>query len=247
MELIWPQAEVRDMHICILTGAINSTVQGSRICRFAPGMPFVGLEDPAMETFWDRLGILFTRRQVHHWRRAVGKAKGSFGILKNMICLSEPARALWKLGRFALKPLDCPPPTTTSLIVEFYWIGLQDNEVPPLFNHRTGQYIKSGDTFTLRTDDPDRLPLPSVELLKMQWALTRVLGFARASLGDRAAFLLDTNDAEPAEDINDELEPESLDGVYDGEENFDHFEKYVKSIGGPSFDYGMLDEHLYGA
>lgn len=39
---------------------------------------------------------------------------------------------------------------------------------------RTGVRIESGDTFDLMTDDPVTRPLPSRELLEMQWILHRV-------------------------------------------------------------------------
>jgi len=41
--------------------------------------------------------------------------------------------------------------------------------------------IKSGDIFTLTTDNPDKRPLPSFELLEMQFFLQRVSGMAGAA------------------------------------------------------------------
>ncbi|OJJ05769.1 hypothetical protein ASPVEDRAFT_894920 [Aspergillus versicolor CBS 583.65] len=239
------RAEIRDRNTCVLTGKSDNTVQAARICRFETGVTYVGLEDSAMDSFWDRLRTLFTDRRVRRWKRAFERAEGCFGAPKNMVCLSEPARALWKLGRFALRPVQSPvpPKRRRSLMVEFHWIGLRSDAVTPLVNKRTGEYIRSGDTFTIRTDDPVCFPLPSVELLNMQWVLTRVVGFARASLGDRAAFLLNTIDYGPVEEIEDgiiedEVDPEAAVGLYNAEVNFAHFESYSASIGGPSFDYG---------
>lgn len=175
----------------------------------------------AIQAFWNRLCKLFTVDRVHRWAAAVGRAKGSIGILQNMVCLSEPARKLWKLGRFALKPLSSssstPSGMATSLTVEFHWIWRQGNErfaePPALFNHRTGNWIRSGDIFTLYTDDPVFMPLPSVDILDMQWVLTRAVGLARASLGPKVALLLDTNDPEIAEDVSGEM---AEDGDGDG-------------------------------
>lgn len=151
-----------------------------------------------MDRFWERMSTLFTPHRVSRWKRAVADAEGSSGILQNMLCLSDPARELWKEGAFALKPLDDPEPTSTSLSVEFHWIEWAPNEgadfpeCPPLFNFRTGQYIRSGDIFTIHTDDPVSMPLPSVEIVNMQWVLTRIVGLARACLGESVDFLLDT-------------------------------------------------------
>ena len=41
--------------------------------------------------------------------------------------------------------------------------------------------IRSGETFTFTTKDPKNLPLPSVELLEMQWVLQRLVGMSGAA------------------------------------------------------------------
>jgi len=41
--------------------------------------------------------------------------------------------------------------------------------------------IRSGETFTFTTKDPEKLPLPSLELLKMQWVLQRLVGMSGAA------------------------------------------------------------------
>jgi hypothetical protein len=38
--------------------------------------------------------------------------------------------------------------------------------------------IVSGTEFLLATDDPDKRPLPNIELLEVQWFLDRVMGMA---------------------------------------------------------------------
>ena len=38
--------------------------------------------------------------------------------------------------------------------------------------------IKSGDIFELNTEDPEKMPLPSIALLEMQWFLQRIIGIA---------------------------------------------------------------------
>jgi hypothetical protein len=43
------------------------------------------------------------------------------------------------------------------------------------------RYIQSGDTFTLATDDPIHKPLPSWELLEMQWCLQRITAMSGAA------------------------------------------------------------------
>jgi hypothetical protein len=42
------------------------------------------------------------------------------------------------------------------------------------------QFICSGDVLTFITKDPIKLPLPSIDFLRMQWALTRALAIRGA-------------------------------------------------------------------
>ena len=41
--------------------------------------------------------------------------------------------------------------------------------------------IRSGETFTFTTEDPENLPLPSLQLLEMQWVLQRLVGMSGAA------------------------------------------------------------------
>jgi hypothetical protein len=41
--------------------------------------------------------------------------------------------------------------------------------------------VKSGQKFTLKTSDPIRLPLPSKELLELQWHLNRIVSMSAAA------------------------------------------------------------------
>jgi hypothetical protein len=51
-------------------------------------------------------------------------------------------------------------------------------------NFRTGQLIKSGDTITLYTPDPESFPLPSEDLINLQWHLNRVAALSAAAIDD---------------------------------------------------------------
>ena len=50
-----------------------------------------------------------------------------------------------------------------------------------MFDHNKKRLIKSGDIFELKTDDAIARPLPSFQLLEMQWFLTRIVGMAGAA------------------------------------------------------------------
>lgn len=43
-----------------------------------------------------------------------------------------------------------------------------------LYNFRNNTTVRSGDVITLKTDDPEKKPLPSMDLLEMQWVLHRL-------------------------------------------------------------------------
>src|SRR3954447_20458523 len=45
----------------------------------------------------------------------------------------------------------------------------------------TPRFIRSGETFDFTTKDPENLPLPSMELLEMQWVLQRLVAMSGAA------------------------------------------------------------------
>jgi hypothetical protein len=128
----------------------------------------------------------------------------------NLITLSSDAHDMWNRGLFAFKPLELSPDRKT-LTVQFFWQipGKYkiDSEVdlltetpssegldtvgedtvgdgyylPRPRNDRSISRICSGETFTFTTKDPENLPLPSLELLKMQWVLQRLVGMSGAA------------------------------------------------------------------
>jgi hypothetical protein len=127
----------------------------------------------------------------------------------NLITLSRIAHDEWGRGAFALKPISVSDDGMT-LTVQFFWQkkqkdiqttmslttkpfsteGLEENtgafrddSKSGLYNARTEQEIKSGDYFDLQTTDPTTKPLPSFQLLEMQWFVQRILGMA-GGVGD---------------------------------------------------------------
>jgi hypothetical protein len=128
----------------------------------------------------------------------------------NLISLSPDAHSMWTEGLFALKPLELSrdqkkltvqffwqvpgnhdidsqidlltePTSSEGLEVvvnksgKRYWLGhLKNDGSPP-------HMIHSGEMFTFTTTDPKKLPLPSVELLEMQWVLQRLVGISGAA------------------------------------------------------------------
>jgi len=127
----------------------------------------------------------------------------------NNICFSPTIHKMWESGAFALRPLEYNN-DMTELEIEWYWQPTQDHgpddiiplaKIPPSsrdLDHivrrdgNIGELIhkptpeeyarmKSGQKLVLRTSDPERLPLPSKELLEMQWHLNRIVSMSAAA------------------------------------------------------------------
>ena len=107
-----------------------------------------------------------------------------------------------------IKPLEISTDCKT-LKVQFFWqsdIRVSQGNLPPeetaslltrpqptrgfdgyrgqdscLYNRQAQALLKTGDIFTLTTNDPATHPLPSFELLEMQWFLNRLRGIAGAA------------------------------------------------------------------
>jgi hypothetical protein len=54
-----------------------------------------------------------------------------------------------------------------------------------LWNCKTKSQIRSGDIFTIKTVDPEKLPLPNFVLLELQWFMARMLAIRGAGEEDR--------------------------------------------------------------
>ena len=149
----------------------------------------------------------------------------------NSISLRRDAHDLWNRGLFALKPLELSP-NRKRLTVQFFWQvrgkhttkdridllteptsseGLDEVEEDGAWlEYRKDdgfprRPIRSGDQFTFTTEDPEKLPLPSVELLEMQWVLQRLVGMSGAAGWPS----LDEYDDDSVDDNDDWLTPDS--------------------------------------
>jgi hypothetical protein len=158
-----------------------------------------------LHLFWDEDRVEKWRRTIFpdSENPDIG-AEGCF----NLISLTPTAHDLWNKGLFALKPLELSR-DQKKLTVQFFWqvrgnhdiksqidlltepTSSEDLEVVAnesnihwltrLENDGSTPRIRSGDTFTFTTKDPENLPLPSLELLEMQWVLQRLVGMSGAA------------------------------------------------------------------
>ena len=159
--------------------------------------------------FWDLLELFWDTNRVAKWKGklfqdAQNPDVGTEGCF-NLISLAPHAHEMWTQGLFALKPLELSY-DHKKLTIQFFWqvptghknksrIDLLTETASPegldfvgegIFlnrceNSASTPRIYSGEVFTLTTDDPEKRPLPSVELLEMQWFLQRLVGMCGAA------------------------------------------------------------------
>lgn len=107
---------------------------------------------------------------------------------------------LWCKARFALEPVEVSE-DKTSLTARFWWLPLRtysnwvrvsgapslpsDLDASPfnakLWDCVPEERIRSGHLLMTTTPDPESMPLPSFELLHMQWVLNRVAAMSGAA------------------------------------------------------------------
>jgi hypothetical protein len=155
--------------------------------------------------FWQSLTVFWSEDQINKWKNTIFPDGVGVESCFNLISLSPDAHDMWNRGSFALKPLKLSR-DRKKLTVQFFWqisgkheIGSEVDlltEAPSsegldlvgdgdflgrLENDGSSPRICSGDTFSFTTKDPKNLPLPSMELLEMQWYLQRLVGMSGAA------------------------------------------------------------------
>lgn len=147
---------------------------------------------PKSDSFWVNLTSFWPEEMINKWKKVVFTEQKT-EVCENLITLSPNAHAYWTKALFALKPVSVAA-DEKSMDVQLFWLRphkrlrsiplMTRPELPDdlegsvdnvkLFNHLTDQKLCSGDIITLQTDDPKNKPLPSKDLLEMQWLLHRV-------------------------------------------------------------------------
>ena len=180
--------------------------------------------------FWNLLTLFWDEERVDNWKRTIfpDPENPYTGVERcfNLISLAANVHDLWNNGMFALKPLELSA-DRTQLRVQFFWQpsgnfkiedrvdllaeptssqGLETagDEDLTFARHEGGtfRHIRSGDIFIFTTKDPVRLPLPSVELLEMQWHLQRLVRMCGAATWPRLDLNDDSDDIIPGADGN---------------------------------------------
>jgi hypothetical protein len=158
--------------------------------------------------FWDLLPLFWGKDRVEKWKSTIfpNSQNPDIGVERcfNLISLSPNAHDMWNRGLFALKPLKLSR-NRKELTVQFFWQVPGNHDIKSRIDLLTeptssegleivgdGYFlnrledgstprIRSGETFTFTTKDPKNLPLPSLELLEMQWILQRLVGMCGAA------------------------------------------------------------------
>ncbi|PYH67557.1 HNH endonuclease signature motif containing protein [Aspergillus vadensis CBS 113365] len=188
----------RDNATCVVTGC-RDPVEIAHILPNGLGR----METQTLQEFWFPLHRFWSKERVMAWMKQAAGQEATEAC-SNFLCMTDMAHKLWKKARFALKPLSLSE-DRRSLQVQFYWLPVYNyrsripaTEVPRrmsrklsgttvdgketmLFNIATNKKLCSGDILTFKTNDPNSHPLPSMELLDMQWVLNRVLALSGAT------------------------------------------------------------------
>ncbi|KAB8251112.1 hypothetical protein BDV35DRAFT_388501 [Aspergillus flavus] len=185
----------RDNNTCVLTG-FREPLEVAHIYPYS-----IEQKEEDLKDFWMILRMFWPREKVETWKKQVSGPAGTESC-SNMMCMVNVAQNLWGKARFALKPLSISEDQKV-LKVQFYWLPRHSysREMPAirtpspfpgnlssstvngqhsakLFNIATDTKLCSGDIITFETNDPVGHPLPSMELLNMQWVLHRVLALS---------------------------------------------------------------------
>ena len=164
--------------------------------------------------FWKMLRNFWTLEKIAVWQGLIfphGPEQDGMESAISLVCLAPHVHAYWNQGQFALKPISVSLDKKT-LTVQFFWqvrqsLSLQKMNLTtiPLSTRDLDGYqnnclidsranvIVSGRIFEITTDDPEERPLPSIELLEMQWFLQRVMGMAGAGQKEDEDYFSDTD------------------------------------------------------
>lgn len=171
-------------------------------------MPYK-LDGTRRDSLWRWLGFFCGESKVIEWKGQVLGDKDIIRTerVHNMLTLLSQIYLYWDEPVCAFRPIEVNH-EKTSMDLAFHWLPLPDtkskrssrlplqsNPYPDLlpslqnspgdnifaFNMDTKSFIRSGTRFTITTDDPVDKPLPSFELLELQWHLGRVAAMQGAA------------------------------------------------------------------
>ncbi|KAJ5979164.1 hypothetical protein N7501_002506 [Penicillium viridicatum] len=225
-------ARERDGFKCVITGTrkIYQTTPIFPASAFTSSLK----DDPHPPNIWRFADVFWGKTTTERWRRAVfndpTQPEKPVNDCTNLICLRRDIRSAWSSGLFALRPVWASE-DKTEMEIEFYWqpkpdhkfydivdiskipvstknVASVDRLIVAVGERGESSYhtIESGYKFRMTTDDPIERPLPSFDLLDMQWHFTRIVSLCAAG----TFFDEDSEDGSDAKsDITTQPEPPS--------------------------------------
>ncbi|KAM5436487.1 hypothetical protein MferCBS31731_005765 [Microsporum ferrugineum] len=186
----------RDGDRCVVTKSLHP-VDATHIFPYSLQESWK-LDNPN-NNFWTLLKTFWTEDHVNTWL-AAAFPNGTTEVVENLICFAPTIHRWHSKGLFGLQPIH-QSEDKKRLTVKFYWfpvrrraenIDLLDTPSIPddlaginmdykAWNVRTEEKIVSGAEIVLETSDPENIPLPSWDLLDMQWNLQRLTALSGAA------------------------------------------------------------------
>ena len=154
---------------------------------------------PDPYSIWTVLLQFWSQDRIDAWYKAIFSSGTE--VVYNLMCLGPPAHKYHERAYFALEPKEISN-DKKRLTVKFFWLPRNQQYSPKvdilrtplipedldgrhlgigLWNFHTDKRIRSGDEIYLETNDPERLPLPDLRILEMQWILHRVTALSGAA------------------------------------------------------------------
>ncbi|KAJ6012182.1 hypothetical protein N7499_012850 [Penicillium canescens] len=222
----------RDEEQCILTKCgeplelvyiyAGSLGEGKNLNDNTEEEPAIGSAFEYYTTCWRWIYLFWNETKVSGWQQAVDRLTQYRQPCEGMITLSSNAHALWRMARFALKPIKVTE-DEKKMTLRFFWLPVVHNPRlrltdPPvyssnlsgapnrakLWNYETNKEVCSGDIITVTTEDPKNNPLPSMALLELQWCLTRVLALSGAAEFPNTEVFDDISEEEKEPEVKQE-------------------------------------------
>ncbi|OJJ72526.1 hypothetical protein ASPBRDRAFT_123602, partial [Aspergillus brasiliensis CBS 101740] len=183
----------RDADKCAITSYSNAMC-----CEICPDHL---LRSPATDQwglqvlFWMALELWWAPETVTRWMKPIfpnPKKPEAVETIRNYITLSPVLKKYWEWGDLVLRPNPKDKENKKELRVQIAWLPSQDHYwkdtvsirlEPPLiketalselvvYQSELFKHVKTGDWITLTTPDPERLPLPSYDLLEMRFVMS---------------------------------------------------------------------------
>ncbi|KAH8812328.1 hypothetical protein F5884DRAFT_750637 [Xylogone sp. PMI_703] len=207
-------AASRDKQSCLLTLA-GCPLEVAHI------YPFSMYEYSEHDIFWATLQYFWSTERIARWKKALF-TEARTEVCENLMTMCPNAHAYWGKSYFALKPLKVSE-DNKEITVKFFWLRKHEgpNSIPvgdapvlpanlhgvnnvKLFDTKSEKLIRSGKVFCFTTDDLIKKPLPSKDILDMQWVLHRLTALSGgAELINYTYNPDDPNDYHPCAALND--------------------------------------------